>query len=175
MHVFLRQNFALIKTCPESCLYCPVYSSVDCRTTNTMSNALRIILDKESYKILVAAGLSYTDMEDNRTSTACEEVLRLQIQGINTDENTGWLKDLCKRISATLAGVGIELIYTCNLGYHGTENFLWDLGQVCDGVIDCSNGHDELYCPERFYSSGLEADHDQVSWIDEGKVCQWDG
>ena len=157
-----------------SFLSCEDYSSVDCRKLNTTSKALRNILARDENKILEVAGVYHnksSSLGHARYAKACEEVIRPQIQGISTFENTDWLIGLCSRVKFAMAGVSIELIFTCDLENQRNENFIWDLGQVCDAVTDCTNGHDELYCPGRFYCSGHDKGYDQVTWIDEEKVC----
>ena len=161
-----------------SFLSCEGNSGVNCSKLNTTSKSLRNILSQHEHTILEAAGVysmqTLSSLSNARCARACEEVIRPQIQGVNTftSEHTDWLIDLCAKVKFVMGGVSIELIFACDLEYQRNENFLWDLGQVCDGVIHCTNGHDELHCPERFYCSGHDQmGHDQVTWIDEEKVC----
>ena len=43
--------------------------------------------------------------------------------------------------------------------------------RICNGVFDCADKSDELYCPERFYCSGPEGNLSEVSWVSLNAKC----
>ena len=46
------------------------------------------------------------------------------------------------------------------------------MGDVCNGVSDCTFGIDEIYCPDVYFCTNLDTSNStRIVWIDAIKVC----
>eukprot|EP00116_Pleurobrachia_bachei_P019507 sb/3479770/ len=97
--------------------------------------------------------------------THCYDIIEREITG----DITPWAEDLCDRLKVVLnQGFGSYIIFYCHPESDILENVIDNLGYICDGKPDCNNGHDEKFCPNRFYCS---TDDGEISWVGEEEVC----
>ena len=101
-----------------------------------------------------------------RNSSLVNVLCRTNCSDIENFEKERWNK-FCDRIFMYSNGLSYSPKFFCA---PGTMNFeSCDVGNVCDGTAECSNGADETECPGRFYCNPNSTD--RIEWISKHKLC----
>ena len=60
-------------------------------------------------------------------------------------------------------------MFDCELLHDNNQEGIGiNIVEICDGTIDCENGADERFCPERFF---CDPSNETVEWISSSKIC----
>ena len=140
-------------------LTCILEKPKDINCTETYQNSAE--LENPFTKCL---GKHYWDIM--RNSSLFTVLCRTDCSDIENFDKEQWYK-LCDRILMYNNGLFYSPKFFCD---PGTTNFeSCDVGNVCDGTAECSNGADETECPGRFYCSPNSTD--RMEWVTEDKLC----
>eukprot|EP00116_Pleurobrachia_bachei_P001024 sb/3461286/ len=158
------------------CSMATTLSYLSCDNTTSQCNAqaqstamiLQRTLKKYQYEMIQYANEVRSDV--TRLREVCIELVAPHVNvSIDLTANT-WLSDLCDNLGIMNALHTDELHFYC-IDTRKVYESIVDLGKLCDGVVDCSNGLDEMSCPDRFYCNDNNTHKEHVTWIQKERVC----
>eukprot|EP00116_Pleurobrachia_bachei_P009505 sb/3469767/ len=164
---------------PESkvCFMKTTLSYLSCDNTSTSqcnnqadSNAMILQATLKKYQYEIMGSVEVGSVTQTGLREACIELVGPNVN-VSTDLTaTTWLSDLCDKLGIMFTLHTDELHFYC-IDTRKVLETISDLGKLCDGIIDCSNGLDEMSCPDRFYCNGTDKALEYVTWIHQERVC----
>ena len=139
----------------DVCSIEPILSIISCdnKTTSHCSDPreggstaviLQNTLDEDYYDIL-EAGFA----QNGSVNESCIEIVGARLNVATNSTTNRWLFDLCGSLAIYYDSFP-RLAFNCKNTADKFEN-IYEFYKICDGALDCSNGTDEMFCPDRFY------------------------
>eukprot|EP00116_Pleurobrachia_bachei_P000287 sb/3460549/ len=163
--ICLSTNQACLKKEHIGTLSCQGFNeSEDCSETYAISPVSEILYENTMRIVLFARSAQGRDLEFPQQ----KECFNIFNESVYRNGSLTWARELCKRIDVYSSEFGNMIDFYCTNRTQTKDYIFGSAQQICDGVPHCHNGHDELFCPGRFYCSTEDS---KVTWVNEEFVC----